>query len=297
MKVGFHIIGAKGLQSLKAFFETFGGEAVGYVMAARDAAIEYDAFDDIEDYCKASSLAFCARGGALYGVDEQCDAIFAIGWRWLIDETDKLIVFHDSPLPRYRGFAPLVNMLIDGCDEIAVTALLAADQYDRGDIVAQATMPITYPLKIADAIDQAASLYAKLVVEVGGAILTSGSLQGQAQDEANASYSLWRDDADYRVDFSRSAVELRRFIDAVGYPYKGASALVGGLPVRLLDAVALADVNVENRQAHLGKVIFMEGNYPVVVCGSGLLKITELRDEQGASLLGKLKFRTRFEGC
>lgn len=26
----------------------------------------------------------------------------AIGWRWLLEDTDKLIIFHDSLLPKYR---------------------------------------------------------------------------------------------------------------------------------------------------------------------------------------------------
>lgn len=297
MKIGFHIIGSKGLQALQAFVDAFGGGAIAYVVAARDGAIQYDAFDDIASYCSDSDISFVERGKALPGGLPRCDAKFAIGWRWLIDDAENLVVFHDSPLPRYRGFAPLVNMLVDGCGEIAVTALLASAEYDRGDIVAQAALSVDYPLKISEAIDMAATLYARLAVDVGSAIQAEGTLKGVPQDDSDASYSLWRDELDYRIDFSRSADEVCRFIDAVGYPYNGASASVNGSLVRVLDAVPVADVRVENRAAHIGKIIFFEATLPVIVCGSGLLKVTDLRDSQGEPMLGKLKFRTRFEGC
>ncbi|WP_022960580.1 methionyl-tRNA formyltransferase [Spongiibacter tropicus] len=297
MNVGFYIIGRKGLLALQAFVVEFGNAAVSFVEAARDSAIQYDAFDDISQYCADIGLPFFERGADISIAADKCDACFAIGWRWLIDDGEKLVVFHDSPLPKYRGFAPLVNMLIDGREYIAVTALLAASEYDRGDIVAQASLAVEYPIKIADAIELAGRLYAKLTVDVGYLIQRDGVVKGTPQDDAEASYSLWRDEQDYRIDFTCSAADIARFIDAVGYPYKGASAIVSGNEVRVCAGEEFADVAIENRNAHIGKVIFMNEKFPVVVCGSGLLKITDLRGADGESLLGSFRFRSRFESC
>ena len=50
---------------------------------------------------------------------------------------------------------------------------------------------------------------------------------------------------------------------------------------------------IENREP--GKVIFIENSNPVVVCGHGLLRITELLDDEtGYPLLPLSSFRTRF---
>ena len=71
----------------------------------------------------------------------------AVSWRWMIKHPkNKLIVFHDSILPKYRGFAPLVNMLINGEKEIGVSAIFGADEYDS-EIISEKTT-ISYPIKI-----------------------------------------------------------------------------------------------------------------------------------------------------
>jgi methionyl-tRNA formyltransferase len=130
-------------------------------------------------------------------------------------------------------------------------------------------------------------------VEVTRTILAGRSLNSQPQDETAATYSLWRDEDDYRIDWSRDAASIRRFIDALGYPYKGASSELDGVLVRILDAVPEPEVQIEQRVP--GKVIFVRDQQPVVVCGSGLLRLLDVRDETGAeSLLPLRKFRSRF---
>ena len=92
---------------------------------------------------------------ALPAVDYQ----LAIGWRWLISGTENLIVLHDSLLPKYRGFAPLVNSLINGEQEIGVTAIWAGPEFDAGEIIFQEKAGICYPIKIQEAIEIVSGLY------------------------------------------------------------------------------------------------------------------------------------------
>jgi methionyl-tRNA formyltransferase len=69
---------------------------------------------------------------------------------------------------------------------------------------------------------------------------------------------------------------------------------MNGRLVRIFEAEELPDVVVEDRAP--GKVIFVQDGRPVVVCGSGLLRILDLRDDAtGESLLPLRKFRSRFE--
>ena len=49
-------------------------------------------------------------------------------------------------MPKYRGFAPLVNSLVNGEKIIGVTALFASEEYDNGDIIMQSSVDITYPI-------------------------------------------------------------------------------------------------------------------------------------------------------
>jgi methionyl-tRNA formyltransferase len=266
---------------------------VAAVVAARDKSMAEDCFDEIAELCRISNARFCDRND---GFSIQTDYALAVAWRWLIEAgSARLIIFHDSLLPRYRGFNPLVTALINGDKEIGVTALYATAEYDRGDIIAQSSSTISYPVRIQEAIKTVVGHYEALATNIAGALTGGEEPKAKPQDEAHASYSLWRDDEDYFVDWSRSAIDIKRFIDAVGYPYKGAAATLEGRVVRIREAEALDDVRIANRTA--GKVIFLKDAKPVVVCGQGLLWTTELVDnETGASLLPLSRFRLRFGG-
>jgi methionyl-tRNA formyltransferase len=266
---------------------------VAAVVAARDKNIAKDHFDEIAGLCRAGRIPFCDRAD---GFSIQTSHVLAVAWRWLIDAAAaRLIVFHDSLLPRYRGFNPLVTALINGDREIGVTALYAAAEYDRGDIIAQSSSMVSYPLRIRDAIRTVVGNYEVLAESLAASLVCGEEPGARPQDETQASYSLWRDEEDYFVDWSRPASDLRRFIDAVGEPYKGAAATLEGRIVRIREAEVEADVQIANRAP--GKIIFLKDAKPTVVCGQGLLKITALfDDETGTSLLPLLHLRRRFRG-
>jgi methionyl-tRNA formyltransferase len=91
------------------------------------------------------------------------DLVLFVGWQFLVsvEGATKYIVFHDSLLPRNRGFSPTVGALIAGEDRIWVTAIIATAGVDAGPIVAQDSFAVVYPLKIADALARQAFLIAR----------------------------------------------------------------------------------------------------------------------------------------
>jgi methionyl-tRNA formyltransferase len=73
----------------------------------------------------------------------------AVSWRWLIDHpAEQLIVFHDSLLPRYRGFEPLVTSLVNGETRIGVAALFGASEFDTGDVIVQSATASRIPSRL-----------------------------------------------------------------------------------------------------------------------------------------------------
>ncbi|RON56949.1 hypothetical protein BK667_05835 [Pseudomonas frederiksbergensis] len=264
---------------------------IAEVVIGQDGSVLNDYSREIASVCDSAGVKFSLRKDFSTITTEYA---MAISWRWLINHPpEKLIVFHDSLLPKYRGFAPLVNALINGESKVGVSAIFGASEYDRGDIIHQTSVPISYPITIAEAITAVGSCYLVSGMAVLKTLASGEPLRAEVQDHCQATYSLWRDDADYQIDWSQSASRIRRMIDAVGAPYKGAFCLVDGVPARILAAVDQDDVQIENRTA--GKVIFVEDGLPVVVCGTGLLKVTDcVSDEGGSSLLPLSKFRARF---
>jgi methionyl-tRNA formyltransferase len=292
-KVAFYIMTSKGLFVIKKFVENFGPDAIGYIVAARDSAIKHDAFEEIYLFAQDFRIQFFERSNFDLSVEQGFDGVkFAIGWRWLIHSQKNLLIFHDSLLPKYRGFAPLVNSLINNEVRGGVTALFADGKYDSGDIVAQKSVEFTYPLKIYDAIKLVEPLYFSLVADLYKLILDGRPLIGNMQSDQEATYSLWLDELDYFVDWAWPAEKIVRFVDAVGYPYTGARVYLGGKEVIIKDCFVTKDVYVQHRSRHLGKVIFIEEGNPVVICSDGLLVIKELTTLSGENL--SINFRSRF---
>lgn len=279
---------------LRRIVEDHGAAVVDHVVTARDKATMDDGYEAIVRLARSAGIPVVDRGQPL-PEGTQARFLFAVGWRWLIGlrPGQELVVFHDALLPRYRGFAPLVSALVNGEPQVGVTALFGSAEYDRGPIIAQRALPLHYPVTIAQVFRDIAPLYAELASQLVS-LAMGGDLRGEHQDESRASYSLWRDDADYLVDLRWDAARIRRFVDAVGPPYKGALVHLEGVPCRIRACVELPDVVIENRTP--GKVIFMQGGKPVVVCGTGTLRIDALNDEQGRDLLPLPRFRMRFAG-
>jgi len=282
----------KGYQSLVNIIEYFGSEIVDSIIFAKDKNILEDYSTQIEGIAVQNNIKVYEKTDK-YVVSTKY--IVAISWRWLIpiNENITLITLHDSLLPKYRGFAPLVNQLINKEPYIGVTAIVSDAEYDKGSIITQSKTQINYPIKIKDAISMVSELYVEILKNVIQQVIENDSLNTVAQNESEATYSLWRDEEDYRINWSSSAQEIQNFIFSVGHPYKGASTYLMNEKIRINNAVELDDLDVVNRD--VGKIIFMEDKSPVVVCGKGLLKITEATyDKNGASIFPLKKFRIRF---
>lgn len=171
--------------------------------------------------------------------------------------------------------------------------MFASSEYDRGDIIAQKSFEINYPIKINEAIEKIEPLYFELVDEIFTEIKNGEQLNSKKQDESKASYSLWLDNEDYFIDWSWSADKIKRFVDAVGYPYDNAKAYLNSEIVKFIDVEIFADVVVEHRERHIGKVIFIKNGIPVVVCSDGLIGLKEIRDEKDNEIF--INFRSRFK--
>jgi len=293
-KFAFYLLGKKGYRCLNRFLEVHTGDVISFVVCAKDSGVQNDYFNEISELCRKHAVKLYDRS---QHVSESFDVSFAIGWRWMISDSGSLIVFHDSLLPSYRGFAPLVNMLIRGEEKVGVTALFASQDYDAGDIIDQQSIRISYPIKVSQAIDIVSDLYELVLLRIVDRVISGSKLLGIPQDRTAATFSLWRDESDYEINWSASSVELKRFVDAVGYPYSGAKTKMHGEWVRVLDVELVKDVEVESRNSHLGKVIFMNDGCPTVVCGKGLVKLIDICDGSGKSLIGRIPFRTRFGTC
>lgn len=284
----------KGLRSLQYIIKNELIHNIDFIIIGRDKNVIKDYAEEIIALANIKKIPWFEQKGK-YTIKTRY--AIAISWRWLLNfecNSTQLIVLHDSLLPKYRGFTPLVNQLINNESFIGVTALFASKKYDRGNIIDQIKLKIVYPKKIEQVISIVANVYGKLVIRLLLIIEKNERIIGKPQIEKEATYSLWRDNKDYRIEWSKDASYIKRFIDAVGFPYFGASTLMDNKLIRIVDSNIIEDVVITNRE--YGKIIFIIDDKPVVVCKKGLLKInTAYYDDNKISIFPLKKFRTRFE--
>ncbi len=290
MDIILHVMTSKGFIFLKTFLK-YSNKKVLYVVSESDKSINNDFFNEIKNLCNEFSITFYKRNECPSLI--QSDLVIAVSWKWIINHCqNKIIVIHDSLLPKLRGFNPLVTALINGHKEIGATAIYASKEYDQGEIIYQSKTTINYPITIEKAINLIHKNYIEIAVFITKFFNNDSLPPSEPQDEGKASYSLWRNDSDYFINWFLSSVEIIRFIDAVGYPYKGAASYIHDTQTRIIKASLFDDVNIENRCP--GKIIFQKGDFPIVVCGKGLIKIEKLENNSGESLLPLSKFRIKF---
>lgn len=281
----------KGLLVLQSLIDNGFIDIIDKVVASRDSSISYDYYEDIKNLCKQNKILFFDKNED-YIISSEFT--FAVSWRWLLKlENTKLIIFHDSLLPKYRGFNPLVSCLLNMEPKIGVTALFASEEFDTGPIILQSSKDISYPIKLAAAIDVVCECYISLCLKIAKQIKMNKNIVSFEQKEEEATYSVWRDEEDYRIDWTKSSNDICLKIDSLGPPYNGASCYIEDQKVRILEAEVYENLLIENRSP--GKLLLKKDGFPVIICGEGLLLIkSAIYDDTKKSIFPLKKFRIRF---
>lgn len=287
--VGLYLMNKKGLITLEYLLQKNAKDLISFVVGAKDKDVQNDYFTEIKELCSENNLVHYEKE---MKICLEVNYKIAIGWRWIIPDFENLIVLHDSLLPRYRGFAPLVNSLINGEKEIGVTTLFADKEYDKGNVISQKSIHIEYPIKIEEAINKVSELYGELVYELFQKLKSNQSLYGIAQNEEKATYSVWLDKEDYFIDWTWNAEKIKRKIDATGFPYLGAKTTLDGELITIIACNVMDDLNIENRTP--GKIFGYSNKKSIVICGSGLLILNGMVNEKGDSFSPK-SLRKRFK--
>lgn len=286
--IDLFLSGHKGLAAARAVLAS-GPTGIRCAVIARDQGLVDDPADEIARVLGRAGIP--TRENMPPNTGQV--AALAIGWRRLIHaDYEYVFVVHDSLLPHLRGWNPLVTALVSGDRSIGATLFLADGGMDTGPIISQALIPIEVPARYSKALDLVCDCISNLVVDLL-AQLPSGDVVANPQIESDATYSLWRDEDDYLIDWNSDAERIQRHIFAVGHPYRGAKSFLAGEGVRILDAeVWSTDLSVSNRQP--GKIFSVERGHPLVICGQGLILLTDVIDAHGTSLLPITKLRQRF---
>ncbi|WP_046729152.1 methionyl-tRNA formyltransferase [Streptomyces humi] len=230
------------------------------------------------------------------------DIIVANNWRtWLPPELFDLpphgtLNIHDSLLPAYAGFSPIIWALINGEERVGVTAHRMNAELDAGDVLVQRSVPVGPADTATDLFHRTVDLIAPIVRESLD-LIASGRDAGRwiPQDRTRASFFHKRSAEDSRIDWSWPAERLERLVRAQSDPYPNAYAFQGGERLRIVSAA----VSAGRYGGTPGRIFIREGDGVVVVAGPdahtgrgrGLL-VRRVRTDDGTEHAATDWFRT-----
>ena len=214
------------------------------------------------------------------------DLMFVVSWRFIIPNSVYrrarlgAYVFHDSLLPRYRGFSPTVWSIINGETHTGVTLFEMSDGFDEGDVIAQRRVPIGPDQAIAEVLEQVTDTYMDLLRD-NLECLVKGTATRHPQDHERATYTSKRLPDDNEIDWTASTNSIFNLVRAVSEPYSGAYTYLAGHKIRVWAAKKLP-----NPRQFVGRipgrvVEVRPGEGTVVLTGDGCLLLTRVQPEGG----------------
>ncbi|MGW2348905.1 methionyl-tRNA formyltransferase [Actinacidiphila glaucinigra] len=228
------------------------------------------------------------------------DIIVANNWRtWLPPEIFDLpphgtLNVHDSLLPAYAGFSPIIWALVNGEERVGVTAHRMDGELDAGDILLQRSVPVGPGDTATDLFHRTCDLIAPLVRESLD-LIASGHAAWTPQDRSRASFFHKRSVEDSRIDWTWPAEDLERLVRAQSDPYPNAFTYHRGERIRIVSAA----VSQARYGGTPGRIFIREGDGVVIVAGAdargghrkGLL-VRTVRTDDGTEYAAGDWFRT-----
>lgn len=212
------------------------------------------------------------------------DICIVVGWYYLIDTRllkqvkGGFIGIHNSLLPKYRGFAPLVWQIINGEKKVGFSVFSFDEGMDTGDIFYQEEIEISERDYIADVILTMEEKILKFFKDNYRNLLEE-TLVKRVQEDTGASYCAKRVESDGRINWDWNSTRIYNFIRAQSMPYPGAYTTYNGEKIILWKAeIFKADIYGDPGQVGM---IDRKNGKVVIVCGENTgLAINEIEIEK-----------------
>ena len=199
---------------------------------------------------------------------------------------------HGSLLPKYRGRVPVNWAIIRGETETGSTLHYMTEKPDNGDIVAQQAVPIL-PNDTALQVFQKVTVAAEIALNNVLPDLLAGRAPAVKQDLSLGAYFGGRKAEDGVINWSQSAREIHNLVRAVAPPYPGATTLLMGKPMRILQTL-VSKCTAEGKQP---PAFYVKDGKAYAICAAGVLRVLsfeldekEMSAQEFAAQFGLEKF-------
>ena len=194
--------------------------------------------------------------------------------QWVLDTPRRgCLNIHASLLPRWRGAAPIHRAIEAGDAETGITIMQMDAGLDTGDMLLVEREPIHATDTTATLHDRLAALGGRLIVETLE-LAACGGFTATPQPAEGITYAHKIEKAESAIAWAQPAEQIARRLRAFD-PFPGGVATLGGEAVKVWHAEPVAG------QGEPGTVLAVDAAGPVVACGEGALRLTELQRAGG----------------
>jgi len=182
---------------------------------------------------------------------------------------------HASLLPKYRGAAPIQRAIMAGERETGNTVMLANEEMDAGDILAQEKLPIEEEDNFITLSEKLARSGAKLLVNTLK-LWFEGKIKPVPQEHDKATYAPPIQKEEFRICWKAPAESVR---DRIRGLYPNAYTTFRGSRLKILKA------KVVDLDGYPGEI--QDTKRLIVACGEKSLEILELISPKGKKMSGE----------
>ena len=208
------------------------------------------------------------------------DLIVVAGWRTIIPQTilnipaRGSIAFHESLLPRYRGFAPVNWAVINGEEKTGVTLFYLDNGIDTGYSIGQETIRIGRDMTAWELYQETIRASVRLLETFHGQIM-NGTAPKRTQREHEATYTCARVPEDGHINWNSSTKTIHNLIRGLSYPYPGAYSYVKEQKIIIQKAHIPPQRKYAGRVP--GRVVAMKDTGVEILTGDGSLVVENVQ--------------------
>ncbi|MEE0514575.1 MAG: methionyl-tRNA formyltransferase, partial [Emergencia sp.] len=178
---------------------------------------------------------------------------------------------HASLLPKLRGASPIQHAILQGEEETGITIMQMNEGLDTGDMLAKDSLKIG-DMNGEELHDALSSMGAELLIKTLP-LIEEGKITPQKQDDSLSTYAGLISKQDGKIDFTKTPSEIERQIRAFD-PWPGAFCGYGDGQMKIWKA---EPVSADAGGRSPGEILSAEDTGLDVVCGDGVLRITEIQ--------------------
>jgi methionyl-tRNA formyltransferase len=178
---------------------------------------------------------------------------------------------HGSLLPKYRGAAPINWAIINGDKKTGLTSFLLKPEVDAGDLLLQTHCEIGEETTFGELYESLMNQASQLCINTIE-LIQSGNYSPKMQDESLISKAPKIFSDDCKIDWSKSATEIKNLINGVS-PAPGAWTLMDGQRIKILRA-GLAQERITGK---IGEYVANKKEFKVICGNDSAILVREIQ--------------------